>query len=216
MMTKTAAAKTRPRLTRAEKASRTRQSLLEAAAKILGEGGSGEVSVASITREANVALGTFYMHFSSKQELLDELLPWVGQMVRSQLNDAVAGAENYADYELRNFDELMLFQQQHPYFVRLLSECEVVTPGAYQYHIDKSLERYRSALQQAWDRGELKPYKAEDLDLLAVMLVSIKLLLFMRYGSSEPKTVAHMRRVYLTFVFQALFGDGAAKVLPKI
>jgi AcrR family transcriptional regulator len=209
-----ATGKQRP--TRAEKAGRTRQALLQAAAETVGEEGFGGLSVASITRRANVALGTFYLHFETKQALMDALLPWLGEEVRSFLNKLVAKATHYAEYEIMNFEGLMTFQRHHPYFVRILSESEVMTPEAYQDHIRRSIARYHEAVSAAHMRGELPSYREDQLEVLATMLVSVKLLMFVRYAGGKPKEIAHMRTAYLTFVFQALFADRAAEHLLRI
>lgn len=198
--------KIRTRLTRAQKAGRTRQAILDAAMNIVGELGHSEASIANITRAANVALGTFYMHFESKQALLEELLPWAGGKAHAYMDAAIQGATNYAEYEVRNFDALYDFQRKYPFYYRLLSESEVATPDAYQKHIDRSIERYRLALAAAHQRGELPKYRSEDLEVLATMLSSIKLLLFTRYCTPKGPSV-DMRRAYMTFVLSGLFGS---------
>lgn len=195
----------RKRLTRAEKVGRTRRALLDAAMSIVGEQGHAEASVANITRTAGVALGTFYMHFESKQALLDELLPWAGHLAHEAMDASVKGAKNYAEYEIRNFDALTIFQRKHPYYSRLLSESEVATPTAYKQHIEKSIVRYLNALRAAHDRGELPLYRRDSLEAVAMMLVSIKLLLFQRFSASGDPP-AWLRSSYLMFVLNALFG----------
>jgi AcrR family transcriptional regulator len=202
----TAPATRPPRMTRAQKVSRTRQSLLNAAMKIVGEFGHGEASIANITREANVALGTFYMHFESKQSLLDELLPWAGSNAHAFMDAAVDSAPTYLDFETRNFDALAEFMRRNPYYFRLISESEVATPDAYHAHIERSIARYTAALVAAHDRGELPHYRQNELEILATMLTSIKLLLFTRYTTSKGPQ-PNLRETYLNFVMRALKGE---------
>jgi AcrR family transcriptional regulator len=204
------------RSSRAEKVSRTRRTILEAAASIVGESGCSEVSIINITRRADIALGTFYNYFKSKQDLLDELLPWAGGSIRAELDEKVRDVQDYAEYEIRNFDGILAFQSAHPYFFRLLSECEVATPESYRSHIAKSIERYHRALEAAWKRGELPTYRRAELGNVAMMLVSTKMLLFMRLGTDKDSKIPELRRSYLRFAFQALFADEAAKYLPRI
>lgn len=49
----------------------TRDSLLNAAAALLGEGGLAEATTQKVARRAGVAEGTIYRHFPSKEALLD-------------------------------------------------------------------------------------------------------------------------------------------------
>ena len=48
---------------------------------MVGRLGYAEASVARITELADVAQGTFYNHFESRQELLDQLLPAIGRQM---------------------------------------------------------------------------------------------------------------------------------------
>lgn len=51
---------------------RTRSALIGAAQRILAQRGTTEVAVQDITDEADVGLGSFYNHFTSKTELFEE------------------------------------------------------------------------------------------------------------------------------------------------
>ncbi|HUN99350.1 MAG TPA: helix-turn-helix domain-containing protein, partial [Bradyrhizobium sp.] len=71
------------KLNRVERNAWTKQKIFDAATRIVGRYGYAEASVARITEQAGVAQGTFYNHFDNRQELLDQLLPKIGQdMVR--------------------------------------------------------------------------------------------------------------------------------------
>ena len=65
----------RVKLTRVEKSEETRKALFDAAAKIVGKHGYEGASIARITSRAKVAQGTFYNYFTTRQDLLDQLLP---------------------------------------------------------------------------------------------------------------------------------------------
>src|SRR5215469_4346849 len=76
-----------PRLSRMEKHEDTRRRLFQAAIKVVGKYGYAGASVARITAEAGVAQGTFYLHFESRQVLLDQLLPAVGEEVSATVRE---------------------------------------------------------------------------------------------------------------------------------
>src|SRR5882762_5560618 len=77
----------RPKLRRNEKHIVTRRRLFAAAIKVVGKYGYAGASVARITEEAGVAQGTFYLHFESRQVLLDQLLPAVGEDVTTAVRE---------------------------------------------------------------------------------------------------------------------------------
>jgi AcrR family transcriptional regulator len=60
--------------TQKERNEETRRALLEAGSSLLREVGYARTSVAQITRRANRAHGTFYLHFENKRDLVSVLL----------------------------------------------------------------------------------------------------------------------------------------------
>ena len=74
----------------------TRSALLEAAGRTIGERGYEQTTIAHIARAASVATGTFYVHFESKDHLLDSLLERFNEELERDLVGAVAGVEGEA------------------------------------------------------------------------------------------------------------------------
>ena len=64
----------RPRLTRAERRARTRQDLLDAAARVFIRRGFQGASIEAIAAEAGYTRGAFYSNFETKEQLFVELL----------------------------------------------------------------------------------------------------------------------------------------------
>jgi AcrR family transcriptional regulator len=64
----------------------TRQGLLEAALELFREKGYDEATVEEITERADVAKGTFFNYFASKEALLSELAAWKFSQLREALD----------------------------------------------------------------------------------------------------------------------------------
>ncbi len=64
----------------------TRQGLLEAALVLFREKGYDETTVEEITEQADVAKGTFFNYFPSKEALLGELAVWQIEQLRAALD----------------------------------------------------------------------------------------------------------------------------------
>ena len=75
-------------LTRAEKKQRTRSQLRTRARELFSKKGFASTQVGDIAKAAGVAHGTFYVHFASKEELLDELLLQFNQGLVAKLERA--------------------------------------------------------------------------------------------------------------------------------
>ncbi len=88
-----------PNTRKARKAA-TRQALKDAALGCFGELGYAETSIEAITRAAGVAHGTFYVHFASKEGVLDELLGEFGDGLTARLGPALMKAARAPSYAL--------------------------------------------------------------------------------------------------------------------
>lgn len=83
-------------MTRKDKKAQTREALRAAALRCFQRSGYVETSIADITQEADVAKGTFYVHFEDKAALLDELLLEFNEALAARLRadlTQVLGAE---------------------------------------------------------------------------------------------------------------------------
>ena len=67
---------------------RTRQKLLESAERIFAELGYHDASIVKITEAAGVGQGTFYLYFSSKKQVFEEVVLDLNSRVRHAMTEA--------------------------------------------------------------------------------------------------------------------------------
>src|SRR5688572_17137693 len=128
--------------TRDERGALIRAALFRAATEVVGEIGYEHASVSRITQRAGVAQGTFYNHFDSRQDLLDQLLPAVGrEMVAHVRTCARAGTDVFEREEL-GFRAFFSFLKKTPHFFRILNEAESFAPRGYREHLQSVSEGY--------------------------------------------------------------------------
>ncbi len=70
----------------------TRERLIESGRSLFAEHGLRGVTTHDIARQAGVAAGTFYLHFSDKRDLFRKLIGESVAVLRERLDKAVAGA----------------------------------------------------------------------------------------------------------------------------
>lgn len=76
--------------------SSVRRALLDAGKRLLSQGLYGEASIDDIVTEAGVAKGSFYNHFSSRDELLRAVVAVVKNELKDLINQAATGIEDAA------------------------------------------------------------------------------------------------------------------------
>lgn len=180
-----AATPKRPKLTRTQKKEQIRTALFAAAAKVVGEHGYSNAQVAMITTRASVAQGTFYNYFDSQQDLLNQLLPTVGQEMLSFIKEASRGVSSDIEREEKSFRAFFEFLKINPDFYRILYEAEVFAPEAYRRHNEVVARGYVRVLERAMDRGETRITDKRHLEAVAQMLMGARHYLCMRFARSN-------------------------------
>jgi AcrR family transcriptional regulator len=132
----------------------TRQKLLDAAESVFAVLGYHDASIVKLTEAAGVGQGTFYLYFSSKKEIFDELVRDLNRRVRHAMKEASEQGTTRLESELLGFGAYFRFTTEHPGLYGIIRQAEFVSPEMLRYHYDKLSEGYVDALREAMERGE--------------------------------------------------------------
>jgi AcrR family transcriptional regulator len=157
---------------------RTRQKLLESAERIFAEVGYHAASIVKITAAAGVAQGTFYLYFTSKKQVFDEVVLDLNARVRHAMTEAAEQGTTRAERELLGFGAFFRFTADHPALYRIIRQAEFVSPETLMIHYERLMRPYAVGLEQAMESGEVA---AGDPEVLAWSLMGIGELVGMRW-----------------------------------
>ena len=163
----------------------TRKKLLDAARREIGRRGFADTSVSSITAEAGVGQGTFYIYFRSKEDVLRELVLHMGRTLRRHLTERTAGARDRIDAERRGLRAFLEFIRRNPDHYRVVEVSQFVDVRAYRKYYTDFARAYRAALAAAEKRGEIRPGNGE---VRAWSLMGLAVYLGQRFALMENKT----------------------------
>jgi AcrR family transcriptional regulator len=169
-----------------ERGRQSRQRIVDAAEKVFGEKGYFSASISDITREAGVALGTFYVYFESKHEIFVEVLTTLARTIRRATRAALEGAANRIEEEERGFGAFFSLIESHPYLYRIVRQAEFIDPEAFRSYYAHIEAGYVRRLRTAIDRGEIRDIDAETL---VYCLLGIGDLIGMRWPYWERKPI---------------------------
>src|ERR1700743_3107082 len=175
----------RPKLRRNEKHIVTKRRLFQAAVKDVGKSGYAGASVVRITAEAGVAQGTFYLHFESRQALLDQLLPAVGEDVAAAVRERSSADALPVDTEVERCRAFFDVLKEVPEFFRILNEAEMFAPEAYAKHIDSIVSGYVRALKRGIDPNDPDGYTDDELEVIVHVLLGARACLGKRYANPD-------------------------------
>jgi len=133
----------------------TRRRLLNAAEGEFGTRGYHGASVSSITQRAEIAQGTFYLYFRSKEEMFLTLVRDIGHQLRAHSAQAIAKATNRMEAERLGLEAFMQFTTKHRGLYRIVQESQFVDPQVFREYYEKLAEGYAAALDKAARNGEV-------------------------------------------------------------
>ncbi|WP_225755507.1 TetR/AcrR family transcriptional regulator [Actinotalea sp. Marseille-Q4924] len=171
---------------RTTKGTRTRARLLRVAAQVFADHGYHDASIVKITEAAEVGQGTFYLYFSSKQEVFEEVVRDLNSQVRHAMFEASSAESDRIAAERAGFRAFFRFAAQNPALYRIVRQAEFVAPQMLRWHYERIAEGYVDGLRAAQARGELAPI---DPEVLAWALMGIGEIVGMRWalwGDADP------------------------------
>ena len=99
---------------------KTRVDLLQAAERVISRKGYHQTRIADIANEADVGLGTFYLHFKTKNEIFIELIEHGAAELRKVLAEAKAGVRLPAEKLKITIDTILDAAAQAPELFRIV------------------------------------------------------------------------------------------------
>ncbi|MDF3074588.1 MAG: TetR/AcrR family transcriptional regulator [Alphaproteobacteria bacterium] len=194
---------------RVEKVEATRQSLFDAALKVVGESGYAGSSIAKIAARANVAQGTFYSYFMSQQDVFDQLLPYLGNRLLNEIREKLKGCKDPYEREAIGFQAYFDFLSENPEFERILSEAAVFTPHGFKAHVKNIVDGYMRAFRHRSSRAVLPHYSERELEAVTYILLGARAYLsqrFMAGGNGARKLPSWAFTAYMKFLRYGLTG----------
>ena len=167
-----------------ERGRQSRQRIVNAAERVFGEKGYFPASIADITREADVAQGTFYSYFTSKREVFIEVLAGLAYLIRTVTREALGDGQGRLEEERRGFAAFFALVNEHPHLYRIVRQAEFVE-DSLQIYYERIVPGYVTRLRAAMERDEIRRL---DPETLAYCLLGIGDLVGMRwpYWTGKP------------------------------
>ncbi len=167
------------RIPKTARGRKTREKLLQAAEIEFGERGFHDAAISGITQRAGVALGTFYVHFESKEAIFRDLVSYMGHLTRAWIAPRVAAAADRLTAERLGLTAFIEFVREHRNLYRIVSEAQFVAEDAYRAYYETFADAYRENLGEAVARGELRD---GDVEIRTWALLGMNVFLGMRFA----------------------------------
>jgi TetR/AcrR family fatty acid metabolism transcriptional regulator len=140
----------------------TRRRLIEAGKKLFASRGFARTRATDISREAGVAVGTLYVHFTDKEELLREILfqgfAEIHAVVRRIADTKYA---TVSESERAHAEALVGYAAEHPALFQISFSTEVTATAAgaelLEFVTAHQEQRLREGMAEGYFRADLDP-----------------------------------------------------------
>lgn len=161
----------------------TKNNLFQAAEEIFGHYGFNRTSIAEITHRANVALGTFYIYFKNKEDILESLVKHICHQMRKEIQMAVASIKDRREAERVGISKFFEFARKHRAIYRLIPETEMVNAEIGNWYYQKIAKGYIKGLRKGIQSGEIRKL---DPELMAYSLMGLTHFVALRWIIWNP------------------------------
>lgn len=163
-------------ITRQERKQRTRQALLDATLRLLGDRNLAGVSLREVAKEAGIVPTAFYRHFSSMDDLGIALVEECMRTLRTMLRDARTNQPSQSDIIADSVQTLHSQVRAREDHFRFITRERYAGSGPVQSAITTELRLF--ARELAIDLGrmpEMGEFSVEDLHMMADLIVTAML-----------------------------------------
>jgi len=191
-----------------ERGRKTRAALVDAAETLFGVKGYDGTSIVDLTREAKIALGTFYIYFPDKKSLFVELVDSLGVRLREHVALRVGKEAHRIEMERLAFLAFLEFVAKHRHLYRIVRQADFVDQDCFRRYYRRMAGPYAEGLREAAARGEVR---AGDPEVMAYCLMGVADFIGMRFGLWEKKPSAKVIAEALAFTTGGLLPDRKRK-----
>jgi AcrR family transcriptional regulator len=138
------------------KGEKTRQAILSAAEEVLGRQGVNRANIAEITRRAGVAHGTFYIHFESKADLIENFVKFINRNLRRELQAYATQAEDRREAERVGILAFFRFLKKHRAIYRVVPEFELIGREVGLWYYKKLAQGYVAGIAHGIEKREIR------------------------------------------------------------
>jgi TetR/AcrR family transcriptional regulator len=121
-----------------------KQFILDCAEDIVSNDGLDELSIAKVGKKANLSIGTIYLYFQNKEEIIAHLTLKSRQVLLTKFNESISNEPNVLNQVARFLHAYFQFYKEYPFYNQLVSYYESNTIGSIQAQTRHQVRRWET------------------------------------------------------------------------
>jgi AcrR family transcriptional regulator len=146
--------------TRGEK---TKRNIIKASEKLFGENGYNNTQIVDIAKASNIGMGTIYLYFKSKKEILSEVIKYVNHVLRSCSWEYTKPFKDRREIENAGFNAFFYAFKNRGEDYRIVREAEFIDKEIGSWYYTRIADSYNKGLEQGIKSGEIVNLDPETL-----------------------------------------------------
>lgn len=180
--------------------------LVNSAEKLFAESGFADVSVSTICKNANTAVGTFYIYFETKTDIYRYLVESYGKRIRRTIAKDIANCKTRKEREREGLKSFIRQAVQDPTFYTIIWGSLSVDKQLFKDYYENFAESYSNSLRS--DDSELK-----DLDFrtISYILMGISSFLGLRAifeNMTEEEIDNMVEKTFIPMLYDGILNSG--------
>ncbi len=164
----------------------TRHRLIASGRSLFATTGYARTPIADITRAAGTALGTFYLYFPSKRDLLAELVHRIRAEIAEAVERGSRGVRHRLERERRSLLIFLVYLAEHGEIYRIVREAEFSEPPIGRSYYEEIADQYSSLIESAQLKGQVRPGDARIIGLSLMGATSIAGMRWVLWNRGRP------------------------------
>lgn len=140
--------------------------LVAATRQMIADQGPADLKIAEIAKAADVAFGTFYNHFESKDAIVEEVLAEVLAGAATSIGSFALEFDDPAETASFSYRRFVLFAREEPELAAVLTKFS----GADELFAESVLPYARKTLERGQQTGR---FQLDDVDLTLISVIAM-------------------------------------------
>lgn len=175
-----------------KKGERTKEIILKSSEKLFGKKGYSNTHISEIAKVSKVGIGTIYLYFKTKKDILLEAVRYINKSLRDYINIYIKDYIDRRDIENAGFQAFFFLFKNFGFRYRIVRESEFVDREVGVWYYKRLATTYTKRLSEGIEKGIILNI---DPEILAYSLMGIghtigmKEFVFKKNGEIEKNIV---------------------------
>lgn len=174
------------------KGEKTKELILKSSEKLFGKKGYSNTHISEIAKASKVGIGTIYLYFKTKKDILLEVVHFINKSLRDYINVYIKDYTDRRDIENAGFQAFFFLFKNMGFRYRIVRESEFIDRETGIWYYKRLAIAYTKRLTEGIEKGIISDINPEILSYSLMGIghtIGMKEFVFKKNGEIDKNTV---------------------------